>query len=71
MKERVSTDPVILVVRDHDEQFTLESRCGASRHEHVLWPSAAAEVEALKGGSTCWPVILQIPEGLLEWDGDG
>lgn len=67
----ISTDPVHLVVRDHDEQLTLEARRAAAGYEHVLWPAAAAEVEALEDGTTRRPVRLQVPERLLERDGDG
>lgn len=63
------TDPVVIVVGDHDEEVAGEALRRAPGYKHVLRPAAAAVVELLEGISSGRPPCVHVPERLVERDG--
>ncbi len=60
---------ILAVVCDHYKQLNLHPLSCALRNKKVLRPTAAAEVEALLlGSASLRPVLVQVPEGSLEWN---
>lgn len=64
-------DLIIVEVGNHHEKLTLPSFRGPLRYEHMLRPTAPAEIELGQGVSANWSAQIQIPESPFEWDGDG
>lgn len=67
------TNPVLIVIRNHDEQIHGISRQVALGHEHVLRPSASAEIEFVESLKirAAGSVAIQIAERSLERYGQG
>lgn len=66
------THPILHPIGDHTEEHHIEASLGALRHEHVLGPAAAAEVELLGGsGARVAGPRLLVPERALVRDRDG
>lgn len=62
--------PIVLVVRDHDEQIAVEALGQTLGDEHVVGPAAAAEVELqLIRAAGSGTIGVQVAEGALERNG--
>uniref|UniRef100_A0A182Q563 G-protein coupled receptors family 1 profile domain-containing protein n=1 Tax=Anopheles farauti TaxID=69004 RepID=A0A182Q563_9DIPT len=65
--DQILHDPVLLVVRHHDEQIRRQALGQSLRYEHVRWPSAPAEIKfGLLGRVSFRSVLIQIAERPLE-----
>lgn len=72
LPDQILIDPIFLVVGDHDEEVKLHAGGISLRDQHVLRPSASADVPFFLGHrSGCRATSIEVPERLLVRNGDG
>lgn len=62
------THSIISVIGNHNEQLARHAFWRSFGDEHVLWPSATAEVELSEGISSSGSTGVQVTECALEWN---